>query len=327
MEHVAQRSFKYNDEFSSRVHRVLRGRQRRVQCAEPAPRSTTRRPFETALQQLEAGWTRQDRQRRGATQRSRAGDALRRAAPGRSRPDRVGAEPAARPGEGSACRAGLPVRALVAGAGAGAADRQPTSRSIRGGYLAVISDLLWSVKREVTLQPAGPAVRAGSAAAGDTARGPGFARAGPGRDTRPFFQALMKLHHPVLKLRRAKSRRDARESGMAPLGSRWTAPASAAGRWHAAQCAGAGPAVDEPARARCGGIRGDAADRHSPLTGDRTPRSRALPRTEAPTEQAMPAAAAPTRQNRRPAAVTSTANHGASCARATGSTCTRSAAG
>ena len=32
-----------------------------------------------------------------------------------------------------------------------------------------------------------------------------------------FFQALMKLHHPVLKLRRAKSRRDARESGMSPL--------------------------------------------------------------------------------------------------------------
>jgi hypothetical protein len=34
-----------------------------------------------------------------------------------------------------------------------------------------------------------------------------------------FFQALMKLHHPVLKLRRAKSRRDARESGLAPLGA------------------------------------------------------------------------------------------------------------
>ena len=37
----------------------------------------------------------------------------------------------------------------------------------------------------------------------------------------------MKLHRPVLKLRRAKSRRDARESGMAPLAADVPAPAPA----------------------------------------------------------------------------------------------------
>jgi len=48
----------------------------------------------------------------------------------------------------------------------------------------------------------------------------GLASIGQQRDeSEPFFQALMKLHRPVLKLRRAKLRRDALESGSAPLAS------------------------------------------------------------------------------------------------------------
>jgi hypothetical protein len=84
------------------------------------------------------------------------------------------------------------------------------------GYRAVISDLLWSVKPEVTLrQPAQlfervprlvGLLRAGLASLGQ----------GP-EENEAFFQALMQLHRPVLKLRRAKTRRDARESGHAPL--------------------------------------------------------------------------------------------------------------
>jgi hypothetical protein len=39
------------------------------------------------------------------------------------------------------------------------------------------------------------------------------------RESEPFFEGLMKLHRPVLKLRRLKSQRDAEESGMVPLDS------------------------------------------------------------------------------------------------------------
>src|SRR3569623_1792446 len=76
--------------------------------------------------------------------------------------------------------------------------------------------MLWSVKREVTLkQPAQlfkrlpgllATLRAGLASIGQDAA-----------ESEPFFQALMKLHHPVLKLRRARSRQDALDSGSAPL--------------------------------------------------------------------------------------------------------------
>jgi len=37
------------------------------------------------------------------------------------------------------------------------------------------------------------------------------------RESEPFFEGLMKLHRPVLKLRRLKSQRDAEESGAMPL--------------------------------------------------------------------------------------------------------------
>ena len=81
------------------------------------------------------------------------------------------------------------------------------------GYRSLISDLLWSVKREVTLKqpaqlfarvpPLVASLRAGLASIGQEPE-----------ENEAFFQELMNLHHPVLKLRRAKSRRDARESGM-----------------------------------------------------------------------------------------------------------------
>ena len=53
----------------------------------------------------------------------------------------------------------------------------------------------------------------------------------------------MKLHHPVLKLRRAKSRRDARESGLAPLGGRGRAGCGAGRSAPAAETA---PAPGQP---------------------------------------------------------------------------------
>jgi hypothetical protein len=69
-----------------------------------------------------------------------------------------------------------------------------------GGYLGVVSDLLWSVKRDLTLRDPARAfiaiprvllkVRAGLDLLGQ-----------PAEDTTAFFAALERLHRPVLKLR------------------------------------------------------------------------------------------------------------------------------
>ena len=40
------------------------------------------------------------------------------------------------------------------------------------------------------------------------------------KENEAFFESLMKLHRPVLKLRRLKSQRDAEESNIGPLESK-----------------------------------------------------------------------------------------------------------
>lgn len=84
------------------------------------------------------------------------------------------------------------------------------------GFGSVVPDLVWSVKREVTLRRPSKLF----------AMIPGLlARLNEGltligqdpRESDAFFEALMKLHRPVLKLRRLKTRRDAEASGIMPL--------------------------------------------------------------------------------------------------------------
>ena len=85
-----------------------------------------------------------------------------------------------------------------------------------GGYHAVIADLLWSVQRDVTLRspaqllkrlpPMLEKLREGLSLLGD-----------PPEVHEPFFQGLMKLHRPVLQLRRARFRRIAAGPGPASL--------------------------------------------------------------------------------------------------------------
>jgi hypothetical protein len=84
------------------------------------------------------------------------------------------------------------------------------------GYGSVVPDLVWSVKRDVTLkQPAKlidmipgllDKLHSGLGLLGQDAN-----------ENEAFFEALMKLHRPVLKLRRLKSLRDAEESSAAQL--------------------------------------------------------------------------------------------------------------
>jgi hypothetical protein len=186
------------------------------------------RPFEDALHGLEATWSGQDRQ--DEEQRRHAVEAMRFAEQRQAEADRIAWELSSRPDLDtvpSVVQDFLfgPWALVIAHARLADEDKQIDPQ----GYRSVISDLLWSVKREVTLrQPAQlfervprlvATLRAGLASLGQQPE-----------ENEAFFQALMKLHHPVLKLRRAKSRRDARESGLAPLAvvDKASAPTAAA---------------------------------------------------------------------------------------------------
>ena len=214
MERVAQRSFKYNDEFSTEFSGFFQQLSDRFNALNRAPVENAE-PFGQVLQQLEAQWLGDDQ---AEAERQRPGmETVRFAEMRQAQAERIAAQLGSRPD-----LAQVPdvVQAFLFGpwslvmAHARLEDRQ--ERADPEGYAGVITDLLWSVKREVTLkQPAQlfqrvpglvATLRAGLASIGQD----------PG-ESEPFFQALMKLHHPVLKLRRARSRRDALESGAAPL--------------------------------------------------------------------------------------------------------------
>jgi hypothetical protein len=226
MERVAQRSFRYNDEFSAdflaffpdvtRAFNGLNG------AAIPGAQ-----PFEQALAELEAIWNELDR--KDEEQRSQAVEAMRFAELRQQEAEQIARELGTRPdleNVPSVVQDFLFGRWALVLAHARLTD---TSHQIDPhGYRSLISDLLWSVKREVTLKqpaqlfarvpPLVASLRAGLASIGQEPE-----------ENEDFFQELMNLHHPVLKLRRAKSRRDAREAGIVPLSAvdRAAAPAAA----------------------------------------------------------------------------------------------------
>jgi hypothetical protein len=236
MERVAQRSFRYNDEFSGEFDLFFAEISRRFNALNQS-RIADAQPFQLALGELESLWERQDRD--DEARHMLAVEAVRFAelrhaeaeqiADGISRrPDLTGVPEVVQDflfGPWSLVLA----HARLTGNGR---DADP------GGYQAVISDLLWSVKPEVTLRlpaqlfkrvpPLLAKLREGLASLGQDPA-----------EHEAFFQELMKLHHPVLKLRRAKSRRDARESGLpsvarfdasAPSPAAAQAPATPAGQ-------------------------------------------------------------------------------------------------
>jgi hypothetical protein len=214
MERVAQRSFKYNDEFGTEFAGFFEGMSRCFNALNHAAVPDAQ-PFEEALAQLEAAWSAQDQLDKDS--REHAVKAMRFAEQRQLEADQIAWELSSRPDLESVPSV---VQDFLFGPWALVLAHARLTDSRHeidpNGYLSVISDLLWSVKPEVTLrQPAQlfervprlvAALRAGLASLGQLPE-----------DNEPFFQALMKLHRPVLKLRRAKSRRDARESGVAPL--------------------------------------------------------------------------------------------------------------
>lgn len=199
LEGVAQRSFKYNDEFSTEFRDFFDGVTRCFTALNGDETIVDARPFETALGELARGWEGQDREEE--RDREEVMKAVQLAEARQAEADRIAWELSQRSdmeGAPAVVQDFLygPWSLVIAQArkDSGGSDMDP------GGYIRLIADLLWSVKRETTLRdPARafeliprllPKLRAGLDLLGHAAA-----------ETDSFFHALERLHRPVLKLR------------------------------------------------------------------------------------------------------------------------------
>ncbi|SFC19580.1 Protein of unknown function [Polaromonas sp. OV174] len=214
MERVAQRSFKYNDEFSGEfsaffepVAQVFNGLN--AQSVEDV------QPFRLALAGLEESWDTQDQQE--AQQRHKVLQSLRFAEERQTQADQIAFDLSTRSDLENV--PGMVLDFLFGSWSLAMAHAKLTDT--RGqidpqGFGSVVPDLLWSVKQDVTLKQPAKLIEMIPSLLGKLHTGLDLL----GQDQREnevFFESLMNLHRPVLKLRRFKSQRDAQESDTAPL--------------------------------------------------------------------------------------------------------------
>jgi hypothetical protein len=233
LEKVAQRSFKYNDEFSVEFQGFFRpvaqGFQRLNQI-DPMPDAE---PFRATLASLQAGWAAQDTLDEEAQRKVL--DAVQFAEQRQQEADRIATEFRQRSDLEGVTE---PVRDFVLGPWAlvvaHARLAQPAGGVDPGGHLAVVSDLLWSVKRELALHEPARAfeliprillkLRSGLLMIGQQPA-----------DIEPFFHQLEVLHRPVLKLRARHRHREVAPPAPPPVLAP-AAPARLPGQpWMAAQ--------------------------------------------------------------------------------------------
>ena len=204
VERVAERSFKYNDEFATDFHDFFDEVRAEFQELNEAQVQDDA-PFAERLQALEARWTQQDEQEEG--EREQAVHAVHFAEQRQSEAGEIAWRLSQR-----SDLDGVPavVQDFLFGPWALAMAHARLTDDKRqidpGGLGAVVTDLLWSVKRDQILrQPARvieiipgmlEKLRSGLALLGQDPR-----------ETESFFQSLEKLHRPVLKLR-ARLRRN-----------------------------------------------------------------------------------------------------------------------
>ncbi|MBC7435876.1 MAG: DUF1631 family protein [Bdellovibrionales bacterium] len=216
MERVAERSFKYNDEFSPEFEAFFAPVVKSV--VELNGRSIEDvRPFESALAALESLWLGQDSAVAGQQQEML--QTMQFAEERQAKADQIAWDMSSRSDLDQVPAVVLDF--LYSPWALAMAHARMTSKNAAidpSGLGSVVTDLLWSVKRDFTLrQPAKlvemipPLLRELHAGLALLGRDP--------REDEAFFIALMWLHQPALRLRRAKSKRDALEiePGAMPL--------------------------------------------------------------------------------------------------------------
>ena len=206
VEKVAERSFKFNDEFSVEFQGFFHAVAHSFTRLNQVVPLESPEPFRSALETLQAGWSAQDamdeeaqRQVLQAVQlaEDRQQEAERIASELRQREDLVDAPPAVQDFL-------LGTWSLVV---AHARLGQPQGGIDPGGHLSLVTDLLWSVNRDLTLRDPARAfeliprvlqkVRAGLDSLGQQPEEAGT-----------FLRQLEQLHRPVMKLRARHRHRD-----------------------------------------------------------------------------------------------------------------------
>ena len=224
IERVAERSFAFNDEFSDAFQDFLAPVTQTFRHLNDFDAFDGPGPFRLALASLEAGWATQDA--RDAAGRRKVLDAVEFAEQRQRLADRISGEFAQREDLAGAPEA---MREFVLGRWslvvAQARLSAPQQGLDPGGYVALVTDLLWSVNRDLALHEPSRAfsliprvlmkLRDGLAMLGEA---PGASEA--------FFQQLERLHRPVLKLR-ARQRQG--EMPAADRGAPLPAPPAARG--------------------------------------------------------------------------------------------------
>ena len=214
MERVAQRSFKYNDEYSAEFARFF----------EPVSRAFNElnalaiedaRPFALALATLEHAWDEQDQAI--SQNRRQVVQAMRFAEERQEKADQIAFDLSARSDLDNVPGVVLDFLfgpwALVM-AHARLVDQR--NQIDPEGFGLLVPDLVWSVKRDVTLKRPAKLIEMIPGLLEKLHSGLALLGQGP-RENELFFEALMKLHQPVLKLRRLKTQRDAQESSAMSL--------------------------------------------------------------------------------------------------------------
>ena len=214
MERTAQRSFKYNDEFSGEFAGFFQEltttfNQLNASLVENA------KPFSAALASLEQTWNTDDQL--DFDKRQLVLQALRFAEERQDKADQIAFDLSARsdlekvPGVVLDFLFG-PWSLAMANAKLLDARNQVDPE----GFGSVVPDLVWSVKSDVTLKEPAKLIDMIPGLLEKLHSGLAMLGQDP-KENEAFFESLMKLHRPVLKLRRLKSQRDAEESNLAPL--------------------------------------------------------------------------------------------------------------
>ncbi|MES1979434.1 MAG: DUF1631 family protein [Pseudomonadota bacterium] len=214
MERVAQRSFKYNDEYSAEFAGFFAALTRAFNELN-ALAIADARPFAMVLAGLERAWDEQDQAE--FERRQKVLKALHFAEERQELADQIAFDMSSRSDLDNV--PGVVLDFLFGPWSLAMAHARLTDTRNQvdpEGFGSVVPDLLWSVKRDVTLKRPARLIEMIPALLEKLHAGLDMLGQKP-QENEKFFESLMKLHRPVLKLRRLKSMRDAEESGAMTL--------------------------------------------------------------------------------------------------------------
>ncbi len=213
IEGVAQRSFRYNDEFSPGFEAFLAPVRDQV-CDLNDSGSADAGPFEQALAELKDRWAQDDQAEEARKQQQL--DAVAHAERRQELANEIAWEISHRPDLYDAPGIVLdflygPWSLVIADAQLSHADQGPDPL----GYRKLIGHLLWSTRSQVTLRQPKQLIEIVPGMVLKLREGLQKLGKSP-EETQTFFDALLKLHEPVLRLRRARARVDGQVSTQHP---------------------------------------------------------------------------------------------------------------